>query len=59
VWTCARVTHLQANVDYPKAREIAVVGLSAHDSCDTGIEIFRKSFPQAYRDIVVGQEIIM
>ena len=53
------VEDVQANVDYLKAREIAVVGLSPHDSCDTSIEIFRKSFPEAYRDIVVGQKIVM
>jgi 7,8-dihydropterin-6-yl-methyl-4-(beta-D-ribofuranosyl)aminobenzene 5'-phosphate synthase len=53
------VEEVQANVDYLKARKIAVVGLSPHDSCDTSIEIFRKSFPQAYREIVVGQKIVM
>jgi hypothetical protein len=41
------------------ARGIAVVGFSAHDSCNTSIEIFSQSFPQAYRDIVVGWKLIM
>jgi 7,8-dihydropterin-6-yl-methyl-4-(beta-D-ribofuranosyl)aminobenzene 5'-phosphate synthase len=53
------VEDVQENADYLKMREIAVVGLSPHDSCDTSIEIFRRSFPHAYREILVGQEIVI
>jgi len=51
------VEDVQENVDSLKTRGIGVVALSPHDSCDTSIELFRRSFPDAYREILVGQEI--
>lgn len=53
------VDEVQAKVDDLKMRNIGVVGLSPHDSCDTSIEVFRRSFPDAFTDIVVGREIVI
>jgi 7,8-dihydropterin-6-yl-methyl-4-(beta-D-ribofuranosyl)aminobenzene 5'-phosphate synthase len=53
------IEEVQANVDYLKTRGIGVVGLSPHDSCDTSVEIFKRSFPHAFREIVVGQGIVI
>lgn len=50
---------VQANVDYLKMRDIGVVGLSPHDSCDTSVGIFKRSFGDVYTDIVVGREILI
>jgi 7,8-dihydropterin-6-yl-methyl-4-(beta-D-ribofuranosyl)aminobenzene 5'-phosphate synthase len=50
---------VQAHVDFLKARKIGAVGLSPHDSCDTSIGVFERSFPDAYREILVGQEIVV
>ena len=53
------VEDVEENVGYLETRKIGVVGLSPHDSCDTSIEIFRRSFTDAYREILVGQEILI
>ena len=53
------IEEVRANADYLKMREIGVVGLSPHDSCDTSIEVFKQSFPDAFTEIVVGQEIVI
>jgi 7,8-dihydropterin-6-yl-methyl-4-(beta-D-ribofuranosyl)aminobenzene 5'-phosphate synthase len=50
---------VQANVDFLKKRGVGVVGLSPHDSCDTSIGIFKRSFGDTYTDIVVGREIVI
>jgi hypothetical protein len=50
---------VQENLGQLKTWKIGVVGLSPHDSCDTSVEFLRRSFPDAYRDIVVGQEIVI
>ena len=36
-----------------------LVALSAHDSCDWSLGAFRGAFGEAYRDIMVGREIIV
>jgi 7,8-dihydropterin-6-yl-methyl-4-(beta-D-ribofuranosyl)aminobenzene 5'-phosphate synthase len=51
------IEEVQGNIDYLRERDIRIVGLSPHDSCDASIEAFRRSFPEAYREIVVGQTI--
>ncbi len=50
---------VQENIDYLKQRDLGVVGLSPHDSCDTSIEAFKQTFRETYRDIVVGEEIVI
>ena len=53
------IEEVQENIDYLRQRDIGVVGLSPHDSCDASIEAFRQTFRETYRDIVVGEEIVI
>jgi 7,8-dihydropterin-6-yl-methyl-4-(beta-D-ribofuranosyl)aminobenzene 5'-phosphate synthase len=36
---------------------VKIVGISAHDSCDESIAIFREAYQDNYRDIIVGRKI--
>jgi 7,8-dihydropterin-6-yl-methyl-4-(beta-D-ribofuranosyl)aminobenzene 5'-phosphate synthase len=38
---------------------VKIVGISAHDSCDESIDIFRKAYKDNYRDIIVGRKITL
>jgi 7,8-dihydropterin-6-yl-methyl-4-(beta-D-ribofuranosyl)aminobenzene 5'-phosphate synthase len=49
---------LGANIAYLATFSPQIVGLSPHDSSTAAIEAFRDAFPEAYRDIVVGEEIV-
>ena len=42
----------------PNLAGLKLVGLSAHDSSDGSIEIFRQEFPDAFVDLKVGERII-
>jgi len=42
-----------------KKQNPGVVALSPHDSCDASIEEFRKTFGAKYRDIKVGETIVI
>jgi 7,8-dihydropterin-6-yl-methyl-4-(beta-D-ribofuranosyl)aminobenzene 5'-phosphate synthase len=58
-WERLTVDEIRANCELLKARKIKLVGLSAHDSSDGSIEIFRQEFPDAFVDIKVGQRILL
>lgn len=45
------------NVEFLSARHPVVVGLSPHDSSAAAIRAFQDAFPDAYREIAVGQPI--
>ena len=47
------------NINLLKKRKPEIVALSAHDSCDASIEEFRKSFGVNYRDVKVGEAIVV
>ena len=55
----ADLTALQPGIESLKALHPQIVGLSPHDSTPQAIEAFRQAFPDAYRDIAVGQEIVI
>lgn len=40
-----------------KQRDVMIVGISGHDSCDSSIVMFKDSFKESYIDIVVGDRI--
>ena len=40
-----------------KKTGVKIVGISAHDSCDESIAIFREAYQDNYRDIIVGRKI--
>ncbi|MDO8122810.1 MAG: MBL fold metallo-hydrolase [Candidatus Hermodarchaeota archaeon] len=48
---------LTDNIDLLKQRKPKVVALSPHDSSPLSLEAFRQAFPNAYRDLKVGEEI--
>jgi metal-dependent hydrolase (beta-lactamase superfamily II) len=56
-WESLTVEEIRANCELLKARKIKLVGLSAHDSSDGSITIFRQEFPDGFADIRVGQGI--
>jgi 7,8-dihydropterin-6-yl-methyl-4-(beta-D-ribofuranosyl)aminobenzene 5'-phosphate synthase len=51
------IEEVQGNIDYLRARQIVLAGLSPHDSCDASIQAFRDAFGANYKEIIVGQEI--
>jgi 7,8-dihydropterin-6-yl-methyl-4-(beta-D-ribofuranosyl)aminobenzene 5'-phosphate synthase len=58
-WTPITIKEVRENINYLKKVNPEVVGLSGHDSCDASIEEFRKAFPDAYKDVRVGEKIII
>ena len=56
-WKPITMGNVQKSIGYLKKLNPGVVGLSAHDSCDASVAAFRNAFPNAYRDIKVGEEI--
>lgn len=56
-WEQITREELTANIDRLKQRKPKVVSLSPHDSSPLSLETFRKSFPKAYRELRVGEEI--
>ncbi len=56
-WKPITMGDVQKSIDYLKKLSPGVVGLSAHDSCDASIAAFRNAFPNAYRDVKVGEKI--
>lgn len=47
------------NINLLKMMNPGIVSISAHDSCDASIEEFKKAFGANYRDIKVGETILV
>lgn len=58
-WDHITVDELQANIQLLKGLNLKLVALSPHDSSDLSMETFRDAFPEAYRDLRVGEPIIV
>jgi 7,8-dihydropterin-6-yl-methyl-4-(beta-D-ribofuranosyl)aminobenzene 5'-phosphate synthase len=58
-WQPITMDEVQGNIELLKERGPKVVGLSPHDSSEASIEAFRIAFPKAYRNIKVGESIIL
>ena len=58
-WNPITMEEVQDNINLLKKRNPGVVGLSGHDSCDTSIKAFRRAFPEIYKDIKVGEKIVV
>jgi metal-dependent hydrolase (beta-lactamase superfamily II) len=56
-WERLTVEDIKMNCALLKARSVKLVGLSAHDSSDKSISVFRQEFPGAFVDIRVGERI--
>jgi 7,8-dihydropterin-6-yl-methyl-4-(beta-D-ribofuranosyl)aminobenzene 5'-phosphate synthase len=58
-WECLTVDDIKTNCELLKSRNVKLVGLSAHDSSDGSIAIFRQEFPDSYVNIRVGERILI
>jgi 7,8-dihydropterin-6-yl-methyl-4-(beta-D-ribofuranosyl)aminobenzene 5'-phosphate synthase len=58
-WRPITMDEVQENITFLKARNPKVVALSAHDSCDASLSAFRDAFSEAYREVRVGERIII
>lgn len=58
-WDPINRQDVETAIAYLKRRNPQLVALSAHDSCDWSIETFRQAFGAAYRDVLVGKEIVV
>jgi 7,8-dihydropterin-6-yl-methyl-4-(beta-D-ribofuranosyl)aminobenzene 5'-phosphate synthase len=58
-WEEFTIEDVYNNIDLLKSKNVQLVGLSGHDSCDKSLEAFKEAFGDAYRDIKVGQQIII
>ncbi len=50
---------LQPSLDFLKTYKPGLIAPSAHDSFKPALDAVRAAFPDAYRDVVVGQEIVV
>ena len=58
-WSPVTMREVRENIQLLKTRKPEVVALSAHDSCDASLSLFRDSFQEAYKDISVGKTILI
>jgi 7,8-dihydropterin-6-yl-methyl-4-(beta-D-ribofuranosyl)aminobenzene 5'-phosphate synthase len=58
-WRPVTMDEVRENMDFLKARNPKVVALSAHDSSDASLAAFRDAFGEAYRELRVGERIII
>ncbi len=58
-WEHLTVDDIRGNCKLLKSRNIKLAGLSAHDSSDGSIEIFKKEFPDEFVNIRVGERILV
>ena len=58
-WRPVTMEEVQLNIALLKSKHPALVALSAHDSCDASLAAFRDAFGKAYRDIRVGEPIVI
>ncbi len=56
-WTPVTCEDVKEAIGYLRERNPQLVSLSAHDSCDWSINAFRSAFGEAYKDLLVGEEI--
>ncbi|MBW2096821.1 MAG: MBL fold metallo-hydrolase [Deltaproteobacteria bacterium] len=58
-WHPITMREVRDNIQLLKTREPQLVALSAHDSCDASLSMFRDSFQEAYKDMKVGESIVI
>jgi 7,8-dihydropterin-6-yl-methyl-4-(beta-D-ribofuranosyl)aminobenzene 5'-phosphate synthase len=58
-WRPITMDEVNENITLLKSKHPGVVALSAHDSCDASLAAFRNAFGEAYRDIRVGEPIVI
>jgi 7,8-dihydropterin-6-yl-methyl-4-(beta-D-ribofuranosyl)aminobenzene 5'-phosphate synthase len=58
-WQLLTMEEVDANVRLLAERQPKLVAISAHDSCDAAIAAFRAGFPGSYRELRVGDRIVV
>lgn len=58
-WNPYSAADVEENIEFLKERKPSLVAVSAHDSCDASLDAFRTAFPVEYKDIIVGEKIIV
>jgi 7,8-dihydropterin-6-yl-methyl-4-(beta-D-ribofuranosyl)aminobenzene 5'-phosphate synthase len=58
-WQFVNQGDVQSTVEYLRAKDPALVGLSPHDSCDWAVDAFKGAFGERYVDVAVGREIVV
>ena len=56
-WQRYKKSEVKGAIRLLTEKDLKVVGISSHDSCDWTIKQFRDSFDEKYREVVVGEEI--
>lgn len=58
-WERITIEEVQNNIALLKKHNPGVVGLSPHDSCNASLAAFRQAFPGIYKEIKVGEKIVI
>jgi len=58
-WRPITMEEVQKNIRILKQQNLRAIGISEHDSCDASIAAFRTAFPDVYREVVVGEKIVV
>ncbi len=58
-WSPITIDVVKENIDLLRKRNLGVVALSAHDSCDESITAFKNAFPTIYKEVKVGERIVI
>jgi len=58
-WSPLRKSDVGEILAYLKGKGLQLIGLSAHDSCDWTLAAFREAFGPAYREVKVGERIVV
>lgn len=58
-WKPITRADVQQSIDYLRAKNPRLVAISAHDSCDWTRSAFRDAFGEAYKELRVGERIVV
>jgi 7,8-dihydropterin-6-yl-methyl-4-(beta-D-ribofuranosyl)aminobenzene 5'-phosphate synthase len=56
-WERITKSDVRASIEYLRSKNLRLVSLSGHDSCDWSIDAFRKAFSNIYQECAVGHKI--
>ena len=58
-WQPFNMNDVKKSIDYIKKVNPKIVAISAHDSCDASLDVFKEKFGGKFRDVVVGNPIVI
>jgi 7,8-dihydropterin-6-yl-methyl-4-(beta-D-ribofuranosyl)aminobenzene 5'-phosphate synthase len=56
-WERITKSDVRTTIEYLKSKNLSLVSLSGHDSCDWSLDAFRKAFSNIYQECAVGHTI--